>query len=167
MVSRTAIWSLVGISMLFFASVIALAGDEQLYGTWRLVSFTNTAVGGGETTEPYGKSPTGFINYGPDHRFVAVIMGDKRPKPVDLFKMTDQEAAALLKTMVAYGGTYSYDGKILKVHIDMSWIELLTGTDQVREVKIDGNKLILATLPVPGPPDGKPMISTATWEHLR
>ena len=45
-------------------SIHSEAGNEELYGTWRLVSFTQTIVATGETTDVFGKAPRGFLNYG-------------------------------------------------------------------------------------------------------
>jgi hypothetical protein len=138
-----------------------------VYGTWRLVSFTRTVLATGETTDIYGKSPRGFINYGPDGRMLVLIVSDKRPKPADLAKMTDQERVDLFKTTIAYGGTYSYDGKTVTHHVDISWNENWTGTDVVREVKFDGNKLMLSTRPAPASQDGKLITAVLTWERVR
>jgi Lipocalin-like domain len=73
-------------------STTVLAADEQLYGTWRLVSFTRTVLATRETTDIFGKSPRGFINYGRDGRVLVVFVSDKRPKPADLAKMMDPRA---------------------------------------------------------------------------
>lgn len=171
MISKTAIWFLVGISLVLLTSTQVVAGDEQLYGTWRIVSFTVTALATGETTDPLGKSPHGFINYGRDGRMLVLIVSDKRPKPPDVARMTDQERVELFnklfKTMIAYGGTYTYDGKTVTHHVDISWNENWTGTDLVRDVKFDGSKLILSTRPAPSPIDGKLSVSVVTWERVQ
>lgn len=81
--------------------------------------------------------------------------------------MTDQERVELFKTTVAYGGTYNYDGKTVTHHIDISWNENWTGTDAVREVKLDGNKLMLSTVPTPSPLDGRLAIGVLIWERVK
>ena len=63
---------------------------------------------------------------------MVLIVKDERPKPSDLAKMTDQERAELFKTLVAYGGTYTLDAKTITHHLDISWNQIWTGTDQVR-----------------------------------
>ena len=167
MISRKTNSLLAGFFLVLLISATALAADEQLYGTWRLVSFTGTVVATGETMDIFGKSPHGFINYGRDGRMLVLIVSDKRPKPADLAKMTDQEGVGLFKTMLAYGGTYTYDGKTVTHHIDISWNENWTRTDAVREVKLDGNKLILSTVPTPSPVDGRLGIGVLTWERVQ
>jgi lipocalin-like protein len=141
-------------------------GNDELYGTWRLVSFTRTVVATGETTDIFGKTPRGFINYGRDGRMVVLIVKDERPKPADLAKMTDQERADLFKTMIAYGGTYTFDGRTITHHVDISWNQIWTGTDQERNVKFDGRKVILSTNPQPSSIDGRMSISVLTWEKV-
>lgn len=153
--------------LIFLISSNVKAGNEELYGTWRLVTFTRTVLATGETTDIYGKSPRGFINYGRDGRMLVLIISDKRPKPPDLAKMTDQERVELFKTTIAYGGTYTYDGKTVTHHVDISWNENWTDTDVVREVKFDGNKLMLRTRPAPASQDGKVVTSVLTWERVQ
>jgi len=167
MISQKAVWFLIGVYLFLVTSTTAVAGDEQLYGTWRLVSFTRTVLATGETMDLYGKSPHGFINYGRDGRVLVLIVSDKRPNPADLAKMTDQERVELFKTTIAYGGTYSYDGKAIRHHVDISWNENWTGTDLVREVKFDGNRLILSTVPAPASQDGKLVTAVLTWERVQ
>jgi len=159
--------SLCIIIFLVQVSSTAKAGNEELYGTWRLVSDTNTFVATGESVDVFGKSPHGFINYSPGGRVLVLIVSDKRPKPLDLAKMTDEEKIELFKTMIAYGGTYTYDGKTVTHHIDISWNQNWTGTDGVRQVKLDGNRLILSTLPQPRPLDGKLVTAVLTWERVK
>jgi len=139
---------------------------EELYGTWRLVSNTREVLATGETTYAFGKSPHGFIHYGRDGRMMVLVVGDKRPKPKDLAKVTDQERVELFKTCLAYSGTYDYDGKTVTHHIDISWNETWTGTDGVREVKFEGNKLILTSRPAPDFIDGKVSRAVVTWEQV-
>ncbi|MGH8611080.1 MAG: lipocalin-like domain-containing protein, partial [Gammaproteobacteria bacterium] len=78
-------------------SINAASENEELYGTWRLVSFTQTIVATGETVDIFGKAPRGFINYGRDGRMMVLFVKDERPNPADLAKMTDQERAELFK----------------------------------------------------------------------
>ena len=145
----------------------AAPAKRALYGTWRLVSLTQTVVATGETIDFFGKAPRGFITYGRDGRMMGIIVKDDRPKPANLATITDQQRADLFRSMVAYGGTYTFDGKIITHHVDISWNEIWTGTDQVRNVKFEGNRLILSTNPQASPPDGKVSVSVLTWERLK
>ena len=139
---------------------------EQLVGTWRLVSFKRETLASGEITDIFGKAPKGYITYGQDGRMMVLFVKDERPKPDDLAKLTDQQRADLFKTMYAYSGTYDFDGKTVTHHIDVSWNENWTNTDQRRAVTFDGRRVILTTLPAPAGVDGTMAVHTLTWEKV-
>jgi hypothetical protein len=139
---------------------------NQLAGTYRLVSYKRTIVATGETTETFGKAPQGYQIYGHDGRMMVLLVKDGRPMPNDLATITDQERANLFKTMIAYSGTYDFDGKTVTHHVDVSWNQIWTGTDEVRNVKFDGRRVILSTNPHPLSTDGKVGMSVITWEKV-
>jgi hypothetical protein len=141
-------------------------GNEDLYGTWRLVSYTQEILATGEKIDVFGKAPRGFLHYSRDGRMYAILVKAERPKPIDLTKMKDEERVELFKTVVAYGGTFTFDGKTVTHHVDISWNENWTGTAQVRNIRIDGRKLYISTNPMPRPEDGKPIIAVLAWEKL-
>ena len=147
-------------------STTALAADE-LFGTWRLVSFQRTIADTGEKKDSFGNSPQGLIIYGRDGRMLVLMVSDKRPKPSDLAKVTDQERLDLFKTMLAYGGTYTFDGKTIKHQVEVSWNGNWSGTEQVRLVKFAGNRLIMSTMPSIGSLDGKLGSAVLTWERVK
>ena len=84
--------------------------SESLYGTWKLVSFTQRVAATGETTEIFGSSPSGFLSYSRDGRMNAILVKDKRPRPVDMANVTSEERAELFSSMYAYAGTFTVDG---------------------------------------------------------
>ena len=124
-------------------AVRAGAANEQLAGTWRLVRFTRTNVATGEAQDTFGKAPSGFIQFGSDGRMMMLVVKEQRAAPPEPEKMTEQQRADLFKTMIAYAGTYAFDGKALTCHLDVTWNQAWTGTDIVRHVTLEGNKLIL------------------------
>jgi hypothetical protein len=144
----------------------AAQSPNQLVGTWRLVSYKRKNFATGETTDIFGKAPKGYITYGQDGRMMVLFVKDERPKPHDLATMTDQQRADLHKTMYAYGGTYDFDGKTVTHHIDISWNENWTNTDQRRTVTFDGRRVTLTTLPAPAGVDGSMGIGILTWEKV-
>jgi hypothetical protein len=113
------------------------------------------------------KDPQGFITYGNDGRMMAIIVRQPRPKPESIEKTTDQERADLLRTMTSYAGTYEFDGKQVKHHIDISMNQTWTGTTQVRSVKREGERLVLTTPPFRFYTDGRMSINVLTWEKLK
>jgi len=167
MISKKVICFLISIFLALLVSTTLFAGDEQFYGTWRLVSFTTKVVATGETTDFFGPSPHGFLTYGRDGRVLVLLVNSKRPKPASQASMTDQDRLDLFNSMIAYGGTYTYDGKAVKHHVDISWNEMWTGSVQVRQVQFEGNRLILSTAPMPSPVDGKLVTAVLTWERVQ
>ena len=137
---------------------------EQLYGTWRLVSNIREVVGTGERANIFGEAPRGLLTYGRDGRMSAIVVGENRPKPMDLAKLTDHERAELFKTMVAYAGTFSVEGDRIVHNVDISWNENWTGTAQVRHFRVEGRRVIIRGDQIG--PDGRHVIAVLTWEKL-
>jgi hypothetical protein len=142
----------------------AHAAEDELYGTYTLVSSSRKLLETGQV-EAF-QHEKGFITYGRDGRMLVLIVRGERPKPESLEKMTDQQRADLFRSMTAYGGTYTFDGKTMEHHIDISWNEVFTGTNQIRDVVREGNRLIYATRPAPYAGDGKMSIITLVWQKL-
>jgi Lipocalin-like domain len=89
----------------------ALAADNELNGTYRLVSSQRRILDTGQVVDSYGKDPKGFIMYGRDDRFLVLITNGGRPKAPSIDKITSEQAEELFRTMLAYGGTYTFDGR--------------------------------------------------------
>jgi Lipocalin-like domain len=94
----------------------------------------------------------------------AIIVGDNRPKPMDLTKLTDQERAELFKTMVAYAGTFTVEGDRVVHNVDISWNENWTGTAQARHFRVEGRRLIIRGDQIGL--DGRHVIAVLTWEKF-
>ena len=141
------------------------AADGELYGTYRLIGTTAKILETGQV-EKY-TDETGYITYGKDGRMFALLVRGKRPKPESLEKTTDQQRADLFRTVTAYSGRYTFDGKTVEHHIDISWNEVFTGTTLRREVKRDGDKIMLTTPPSPRSKDGKMSVRTLIWEKVK
>jgi hypothetical protein len=77
----------------------------------------------------------------------------------------DNERVALYDTMFAYAGTYSVEaGKVIH-HVDISWNETWTGTDQIRLFEVSGNTLTLTTR-ITDPTRGTETHYAAVWEKV-
>jgi hypothetical protein len=139
---------------------------EKLYGTWRLVSDVRQDVETGAMTDNFGKHPHGFLSYGRDGRMSAIEVAELRPKPADLSKLTDADRASLFRTMLAYGGTFSFDGKVVTHHVDISWNNNWTGTNQIRNARLEGRRLYITTNAQPSTIDGKLSVGILTWERV-
>src|SRR5882757_47603 len=149
---------------LVLSSVSEIAVAETLEGTYRLISATRTIVATGEVEDSFGKNPIGYITYGKDHRMMVLIARSDRPK-VTFANITDAQRIALFDSMAAYGGSYDFDGSTITHHIDISWNGILTGTNAVRSVRREGNRLIYTTGALPTPTDGKISTGELVWER--
>src|SRR5262245_54029830 len=141
------------------------AAHAQLQGTYRLISTTAKILETGE--EERYTDETGYITYGNDGRMFVLLVRGKRPKPESLEKMTDPERVELFRTVTAYSGRYTFDGKTVEHHVDISWNEVFTGTTLRREVKRDGDKIILTTPASPRGKDGKMSVRTLVFERVK
>src|SRR5215472_13130203 len=154
------------IALLLFASP-AWPTDDDIVGTYRLISANRVILATGEAEDSYGKNPIGFMTYGRDGRMMGMIVFSNRPRAESLDKLTDQQRADLFRTMIAYGGTYIFRGNSIEHNIDISWNELWTGTTVIRDIKKEGDRLVLTTKPAPFPRDGKMSINTLVWEKVK
>lgn len=97
---------------------------------------------------------------------MVIITGSDRKKPAGSVA-TPAEVEALTRGLVSYAGTYTVDvqAKTVTHHVDISWNEVYTGTDQVRNYEVKGNRLSLTTVPSPDPVTGKMTVRILTWER--
>jgi hypothetical protein len=146
---------------------VACAADDDIVGTYRLISSKRVILETGKTEDAFGENPIGFITYGRDGRMMTIVTFGNRPKPESVDKMTDQQRAELFRTMVAYGGTYTFHGDRIEHHIDISWNEVWTGTTVIRDIKKEGGRLVYTTKPAPFSIDGKMSVNTLVYEKVR
>ena len=142
--------------------------QQAILGTWKLVSYIREELPSGTKSDVMGAHPSGYINYGRDGRMIVIIVGSDRNKPVGTVATPD-EAEALIRSMLAYAGTYTIDSEAKTVthHIDISWDQSRTGTDQVRSYKLEGDHITLTTEPSNDPATGKTTVRTLTWERAK
>jgi len=139
---------------------------DKLVGTWKLISAVSEDLSTGQKTNIYKGTPVGFITYGTDGRVMTIIVDSGRKKPAANVA-TAAEAEALFRSMAAYAGTYTVKGNQV-IHVpDASWNETWTGTDQIRDYKFEGERLLLATAPSPNPFTGKMSVRTLGWEKVK
>ena len=152
--------------MLLLSPTIALAGENLVLGTWKLKSFVREVTATGEKINQYGEHPSGYLGYSADGRMNAVITADNRIKPSDV-NLTDEQRVKLHQTLQAYAGTYTVQADRVIHHVDISWNEAWTGTDQVRFFKLDGNILTITTAPNKSPLDGREGRGVLVWEKVK
>lgn len=135
--SVTAIFAFISVAS---AQLDAANTDAQkLFGTWKLVSYVGEEVPSGGKSDVMGSRPSGYINYGPDGRMIVIIVGSDRKKPKGPIA-TQEEAQDLIRSMLAYAGTYTLDSSVKTVthHVEISWDQSRSGASQVRTYKLDG-----------------------------
>lgn len=142
--------------------------QQAILGTWKLVSYVREELPSGARSDVMGAHPSGYINYGPDGRMIVVMVGSDRKKPAGALATPD-EAQALIKSMLAYAGTYTIDtqAKTVTHHIEISWDQSRTGTDHVRTYKLEGDRLTLTTELSTDPAIGTQTVRIVTWERLK
>lgn len=142
-----------------------MTSSEAVLGTWRMLSWKREIVATGEQFDVLGPDPVGFINYGADGRFYAIVVKRDRPRPAGV-PAADTEKLALFDSMLAYAGTYTLDHEKAVHHVDASWNQSWTGTDQVRFYKLHGNRLSISGAKAPDPYTGQEIIHRIEFEKL-
>ena|SRR5215204_2448020 len=135
----------VGCICFFVLSHSAIAEDARakLVGVWKLDKFVIENVDTKERRPVYGEHPKGVLVMTPE-RLTLVLTGEGRKAP-----QTDEDRVASFRSMFAYSGPYTVEGDRLAIKVEIAWNEAWTGTDQVRFVKLEGDKLFVETAPAP------------------
>jgi hypothetical protein len=140
--------------------------DSPVLGTWALRSYVRERLSDGHRHNQFGEHPGGYIGYAPDGRMYAIFTRDDRVVPNDVVP-TDEEGVQLLGSMVAYAGTFSLGQGVVVHHIDVSWNQSWTGTDQIRHFVLDGETLTITTAPYKSYLDGSMGRSILVWNKVR
>jgi len=117
----------------------------------------------GERIDALGGEPVGFVSYGADGRVHAIVLKKDRASPASL-PPTDKEKLELFDSMLAYAGTYTLHDDHVVHHLDASWNQAWTGTDQIRFYKLDGLNLEIWGAPAPDPYTGRTVVHRITFE---
>jgi Lipocalin-like domain len=109
-------------------------------GVWKLISYVIEVQATGEILPAMGAHPTGYVIFTPEGRVWFVLTAEGR-KPAK----TEKERAELMKTLVAYTGTYRIEGDKWITRVEVAWDPAWVGTEQTRPFKIDGGRLSVLT----------------------
>jgi len=152
--------------LLILPASAARSADNPLIGTWKLKSYLREVAATGERYNERGEHPNGYLAYSADGRMYAIITWENRITPQDVVP-TNDERIKLFSTMISYAGTYTFDAEKVVHHVDISWNQNWTGTEQVRFYKLDGDTLTITSAPAKNFTDGREGRSILVWERLK
>ena len=143
------------------------SGDDdpagRLLGVWRLTSCRARLSGEAAPRDLFGADPFGYIIFTPERRMMAFISRQDRRPPAD-----EAEAAALLRSMLAYTGRFRVEGDRVVVSVDGAWSEVYKAEEQVRYFTVEGDVLTIRTPEQPsGVAPGRTVVSTLTFVRER
>ena len=110
--------------------------DGRIVGTWRLVGTMGKDDQGKLLPPPYGPQALGLVIFNANGRMMAVLNDGRAEMP-----------AGETRAYVSYAGTYTFDGTTLVTRVDVSSDPTRIGTDQVRRVRFEGERLVLMPPP--------------------
>lgn len=135
--------------------------QRKIVGTWKLVSVAYEDQSTGERTPVYGVHPKGVQIATPEGRWLALMTAEGRPVP-----QSEADRAQALKTMIAYTGRYRVNDGNVVTKVEAAWNEAWVGTEQVRAVRFDGDRLLLQSPPMPHPNiNGKVVRVIVAWQR--
>ena len=137
-----------------------ISGD-LLLGSWRMTSWMTRDVATGERQEALGRDPQGIVIYTPE-RVIFFILKNNRKRPERL-PPSDDEKIVLFDSMFAYSGSYTVESDRVIHHVDMSWNEAWSGTEQVRFCSVDEHTLTYTSLPAQNPFDKREVVHEVTY----
>jgi len=99
---------------------------------------------------------------------IVLIVGSDRKKPAGTVA-TQVEAQHLIRSMLAYAGTYTVDSgaRTVSHHVEISGDQSRTGTDQIRTYTLNGDRLTLITQASNDPATVKTTVRTLVWERTK
>jgi Lipocalin-like domain len=108
-----------------------VTGD--IVGTWRLVATKAHDDAGKALPPPYGPTAMGLVIFQSDGRMMTVLCDGRASLP-------EGES----RQFMSYAGNYRFDGKTLVTRVDASSEASRVGGEQVRQVRFEGGRMILA-----------------------
>ncbi len=113
---------------------------HALIGLWKLKQYVVEVQETGEKLFTLGEHPNGYATFTQDgHVMVTLAAQDRAPA------VTDADSTELLKTLVAYAGTYRLEGDEWITHVEVAWNPSWVGTEQRRFFTMTGNSMEVKT----------------------
>lgn len=123
---------------------------NEIIGAWKLLSYIEVPVGGGESLFPMGKTPKGTLIYSPDG-FMSVQISDSEMRNYDVedrILASESELLDRIRKYIAFSGQYTVDNVLACViyNIDISLFPNWEGLKQVRKLDFEGDVLYQKSL---------------------
>ena len=125
----------------------------SIVGTWKLVAAAARDHSGNPLPAPYGGKGMGRVMFNADGRMMAVTCDGRAELP-----------AGTSRAYSSYCGTYTFDGARLVTRVDAASDPARIGSDQVREVSFNGDRMILR--PPPRQTEAGEEYRELTWERI-
>ncbi|MGC2414682.1 MAG: lipocalin-like domain-containing protein [Stellaceae bacterium] len=126
---------------------------RSIVGTWKLVAAAARDRDGKPLPTPYGGRGMGRVMFSAEGRMMAVTC-DGRP----------ELPPGTPRSYSSYCGNYTFDGARLVTRVDASSDPARFGSDQVREVSFEGERMILR--PPPRQTEAGEEYRELTWERI-
>jgi hypothetical protein len=107
--------------------------DSRIVGTWQLKGSISHDDAGKVMPPAYGPMAMGLVTFTAEGRMMAVLCDGRREMP-----------AGEPRQYMSYAGNFTFDGKTLSTRVDASSDPSRVGGDQVRTVRFDNGRLVLA-----------------------
>jgi hypothetical protein len=145
----------------------AWSGNDSIIGTWKLVSMTTLDETTGKESHIWGENPIGFLTYTSGGRMSAVLAAaGRRISSESAGGATVEEQAMLFRDSIAYAGRYTVTEAGVIHHVEVATDPTWIGKDQLRFARIDGNRLIISSPPIPNAVSPKPFVFSLVWERV-
>jgi Lipocalin-like domain len=125
----------------------------SIVGTWKLVRASAKDAKGNPLPEPYNGKGIGRVVFTADGRMQSVVCDGRREMPPDQTRDYN-----------SYCGNYSFDGTRLVTRVDAASDPNRIGSDQIRGVRFDGERMILS--PPPRATGAGQEYRELTWEKI-
>jgi hypothetical protein len=109
---------------------------QSIVGTWKLLHATARDAAGAARPLPYGGKPLGRLTLTADGRMMSVVCDGRTELP-----------AGVRREYSSYCGNYTYDGERLVTRVDAASDPSRIGSDQVRGVRFEGERMVLIPPP--------------------
>ena len=114
--------------------------SSPVQGVWSLVSYVVEVKETGESFAPMGDKPTGYVIFTAEGRLSFTLSAQGRQPAT-----TAEERSDLLKSMIAYTGSYRLEGDRWITRVDVAWNPSWVGTEQTRFYRVEADQLIVST----------------------